>query len=245
MSEPLPVAGQEDASPGASSFRTLIQALVSPREAFTELAREPRTALALLVLVLLGVVAIHVAMTKVPAESFFASIEASGRELPQEASDDPEKFLRAAIWMQTASAVIVGPALYLAMSGIFLVLFRMLGSELSFRQSLATTLHGMLPFAVAAIVGVAAALGRDEISLEELQWGGVVASHLGFLAGDDSSKAVRALLGSIDLFSIWCIALLAFGYRVVARVGAASAWAVVLTIWALGILIKLGLATAF
>lgn len=244
MSEPSRATGPEESSSGTSSFRTLIQALVSPREAFIELAREPRTAVALILLVVLGVIAIHVSMARVPAESLFASIEASGRPLPQEAQDDPEKFLRGALWMQTATAVVVGPALYLAMAGIFLVLFRLLGSELTFRQSLATTLHGMLPFAVAAVVGVAAALGRDEISLEELQWGGVVASHLGFLAGEESSKATRALLGSIDLFSAWCVALLAFGYRTVARVGAGSAWAVVLTVWLLGVLIKVGLATA-
>ena len=64
MSEPLPPAGQEEPSSGGSSFRILIRALVSPREAFTELAREPRTALALLLLVLLGVVAMKAGQGK-------------------------------------------------------------------------------------------------------------------------------------------------------------------------------------
>jgi hypothetical protein len=223
----------------------LIQALVSPREAFTELARRPTTALALVVLVLLGVIAIHVAMSRVPPESLFASLEESGQELPAEAKENPERFLKIALWSQTAAAVVFGPALYLALAGIFLVLFRMLGSELGFRQSLATTLHGMLPFGVAAVVGVFVALGRDEISLEELQWGGLVASHLGFLAGEDAGKVTRALLTSFDLFSVWCIALLAIGYRVVARVSAGAAWAAVLTVWAVGVALKLALAAAF
>lgn len=240
MSEP------RSAEPGeSSSTKNLIQALVAPKEAFAALARQPTTALALVVLVLLGVVAIHVAMSKVPPESLFASIEAGGQELPAEAKENPERFLKIALWSQTAAAVVFGPALYLALAGVFLVIFRMLGSELTFRQSLATALHGMLPFGVAAVVGVLVSLGRDEISLEELQYGELVASNLGFLAGEDASKVTRALLTSVDLFSLWCIVLLATGYRIVARVGAGAAWAAVLTVWAVGIGLKLALAAAF
>jgi hypothetical protein len=240
MSEP------HAAEPGeSSSARNLVQALVAPREAFTALARQPTTALALVVLVFLGVIAIHVAMSRVPPESLFASLEEQGQQLPPDAKENPERFLKIALWSQTAAAVVFGPALYLALAGVFLVLFRMLGSELAFRQSLATTLHGMLPFGVAAVVGVVVSFGRDEISLEELQYGGLVASHLGFLAGEDASKVVRALLTSIDLFSIWCIALLAIGYRIVARVSAGAAWAAVVAVWAVGIALKLALAAAF
>jgi len=54
------------------------------------------------------------------------------------------------------------------MAGIFLVLFRLVGSELTFRQSLATTLHGMLPFGVAAVVGIATALGLARGSAAQL-----------------------------------------------------------------------------
>jgi len=229
----------------SSSTRNLVQALVAPREAFTALARQPTTALALVVLVFLGVVAIHVAMSRVPPESMFASLEEQGQQLPPDAKENPERFLKIALWSQTVAAVVFGPALYLALAGVFLVLFRMLGSEIGFRQSLATTLHGMLPFGVAAVVGVFVALGRDEISLEELQYGGLVASHLGFLAGEDAGKIARALLTSIDLFSIWCIALLAIGYRIVARVSAGAAWAAVLAIWGVGVALKLALAAAF
>ena len=240
MSEP------RAAEPGeGSSTKNLVQALVAPKEAFAELARRPTTALALVVLVFLGVIAIHAAMSRVPPESMFASLEEQGQELPAEAKENPERFLKIALWSQTAAAVVLGPALYLALAGIFLVLFRMLGSELSFRQSLATTLHGMLPFGVAALVGIVVAFGRDEISLEELQYGELVASNLGFLAGEDAGKVARALLTSFDLFSLWCIALLATGYRIVARVGAGAAWAAVLTVWAVGIGLKLALAAAF
>ncbi len=121
----------------------------------------------------------------------------------------------------------------------------MLGSDLTFRQSLATTVHGFLPFGLAALAGIAIALGRDEIRLADMQAGGLVPSHLGVLAGENAGKVLRALLGSVDLFSAWCVALLATGYRVVARVSRGAAWGVVGSLWAVGILIKLALAAIF
>lgn len=240
MTEPRPEETVE-----SSSARNLVQALVSPREAFTALARRPTTALALVVLVALGAVAIYVAMSRVPAESLVASIEEGGSELPPDARDDPEKFLRMALWSQTAMAVVFGPALYVAVAAIFLVIFRLFGSDIAFRQSLAVTIHGMLPFGVAAVAGVAVALGRDEIGLEELRSGSLLASHLGFLATEDTGELTRALLTSADLFSAWCVALLALGYRIVARVGAGAAWGAVLAIWLVGVAIKVALAAAF
>jgi hypothetical protein len=244
-SGPAPGAAAGDAPGEGSSLGHLIGALTAPRAAFASIARAPTTAVALVLLVLSGVLALHFAMSRVTAESFLASIEESGREVPQEMRDDPERFLTIARWTQTIGAVLLGPALYFALAGVFLVLFRLLGSELTYRQSLATTVHGMLPFGVAALVGVAVALGRDEITMAELQWGGVVVSNLGFLAGEEAGKAARALLTSVDLFSAWCVYLLATGYRIGARVGVGAAWSVVLTVWSLGILVKLGLAVAF
>ena len=52
----------------------------------------------------------------------------------------------------------------------------------------------------------------------------------GIVAG---SIVFRAWLGSLDLFSIWTLFLLATGYRIVGRTGKGAAWGVVLTLWAL------------
>jgi hypothetical protein len=81
--------------------------------------------------------------------------------------------------------------------------------------------------------------------MEELQSGQFLMSNLGFLASEETSKAVLALLTSVDVFSIWCIALLTFGYQIVARVSRGTALGTVLALWIVGVLIKVGMAAAF
>lgn len=244
MNDPSPVAGAA-ASRGGASWRHLVAVLTSPTEGFTALASRPTFALALVLLVLLGVAAVGIGMSKVTVQDFLASIEASGREVPPKLRENPEGFVAAMRWTQTATAAVFAPAMYAALAGIFLVLFRLLGSDLSFRKSLATTVHGFLPFGLAAIAGIAIALGKDQIRLEEMQAGGLVPSHLGVFAGEEVGKVVRGLLGSVDLFSAWCLTLLATGYRTVARVSTGAAWGVVAGVWAAGVLIKLVLVAVF
>lgn len=228
--------------PAGSSIRSLISTLVSPRDAFAGLAQRPVFGLALAVLVLAGVAAIYVSMSKVTAEDLLATIEASGRSLPDEARANPERILSITRWSQVATAAILPGLLYAVLAGIFLGVFRLLGSELTYRQSLATTVHGLLPLGVAALLGGVVAMGRETISLQEMKWGGILATHLGVLAGEDTGEVARALLTSIDLFSAWCVALLAIGFQVVARVSRNAAWATVLAIWSLGIGLKLAIA---
>jgi Yip1 domain len=242
MAEPVP--GPEP-SGGASSLQLLIQALTSPRAAFEAIARQPRFALTMVVLVVISLATVQVSMRKIPPTDFIHQIEESGREVPPQLRDDPEKMLRITLWTQTIGTVLLMPAIYLGVAGIFLVILRMMGSDLTFRQSLATNVHGVLPLAVMGLVTIAIALGRSEVSLLDLQSGGLAPSHLGLLAGEDTSKAMRALLSSIDVFSAWAVFLLATGYRIVARVSKGVAWGVVAGVWSVGILIKVGLALAF
>ena len=243
MSEPaVPVA---PAGEGGSSIRLLGLTLFSPRAAFESIARRPVFLLVLAVLVLLGAAAVGIGFSKVSAEDYMRSLEEAGRPVPPQFSDDPDKMMSIVRAVALGSALLLQPVVYLALAGLFLVAFRLLGSEINYRRSLSVTLHGMLPMAVAAVAGIAIAYARGRISMEEVQGGSLVMSNLGLLAGEATSKAVRALLTSIDLFSAWSIALLALGYRIVGRVSAGAAWGTVGVLWLLGILIKVGLAAAF
>lgn len=240
-----PEARAPETGEKASSAAVLGRALTAPEAAFRAIAARPVVALALVLLVLAGVAAIGVGFSKVTAEDYLRTVEESGQEIPPQFREEPERLMDIARWGAVASAALVAPLLYLALGGIFLVVFRLLGSEIDYRRSLSVTVHGLLPLGVAALIGLVIALARETVSVAELQGGGLVMSNLGFLAGDDTSKAVRALLTSVDLFSAWAIALLALGYRIVARVSTGAAWGTVAVVWALGVALKIALAAAF
>lgn len=216
--------------------------LTEPERGFTSLAARPTFALALILLVLVGVAAVWVGFSKLDAQDVLRTLEEQGRELPPAAAANPERLMSFMRWSSVAGAALFAPLLYLGLSGIFLVSFRLLGSEMTYRQSLATTVHGMLPMGVAGVLGILVGLFREGVTMRELESGGLVMSHLGFLAGEDASAVVRAALTSVDLFSIWCIFLLALGFRIVAKVGRSKAMATATTVWLVGVAVKLLLA---
>jgi hypothetical protein len=243
MREPeaqAPAAGEE-----ASSARVLALSLLSPESAFRAIAARPVVALALILLVAAGAIAIGVGFSKVSSDDYFRTIEEAGGEVPPQFSEDPERMMGIVRWSSVGSALLFAPLVYLAVAGLFLVVFRLLGSEITYRRSLSVTVHGLLPLGVAALIGIVIALARDRVSIQEIQGGGLVMSNLGFLAAEGTSKAVRALLTSIDLFSAWSIGLLGVGYRIVARVSPGAAWSAVAVVWAVGVALKIALAAAF
>ena len=240
MSEPQAVPA---ASESASSLRTIWQTLSSPEAAFRSILARPVWAVALLLLVALGVAAVAIGFAKVTPEDYLRMLEESGQQVPAEF--EPEKLMSIARWTAAIGAAVVSPLVYFVVGGLFLVVFRLLGSEMGYRQSLSVSVHGLLPMGVAAVVGIFISLARDTIDPIELQGGGLLMSNLGFLATEESSKAMRALLTSADLFSVWCIFLLASGFRIVGRVSAGAAWGAVLVVWGVGVLLKVGLAAAF
>jgi hypothetical protein len=242
MSEPILEAGGD---PAGSSFQTTVATLVSPAEGFARLRVRPAFGLALAFLLLAGAVSVWVAMSRVTAEDFIDSIEAAGRPVPDAVRDDPDRFLTVARGSQTAFAVVGPAAVYAVVAGLFFGLIRLSGGDLRYRQSFATTVHGLLPFAIAAVLGTVVALGRDTISLEELKWGGVLATNLGIFAGEGAGDVTRALLTSVDLFSVWCIYLLATGFRIVAGMSARAAWLVVLAVWLGGVGLKVAATAIF
>ncbi len=241
MSEP------EVASPpdGGSSLSTLTLVLTSPQQGFRAIAAKPVIALALCVLVVLGVAVVGLSMSKVSGADYVRSLQEQGRTVPPKMVDNPESAMKIARVVAVAFTAVVVPILYLLFAAVLLVGFRLLGSEISYRKTLSVVVHGMLPMAVAAVIGIVIVLARDKISLEEIQGGGVVMSNLGFLAHEGASKVLRALLTSVDLFSVWSIALLATGYRIVAKVSSGAAWGTVLVVWVVGVLIKVGMAAIF
>ena len=227
-----------------SAFGRLIAVLVSPGKTFAAIARRPTWVVGLIVLAVLGAVVTYVGFTRVDPDSFMEMMEEQGREMPAD-GPSPEAMVEMSKWFGVIGALLVSPLVYAVMALLFWVSLRMLGSEMDFVRSLSVAIHGSVPLGVAALIGIPVALGRGEISMEELQGGQFLMSNLGFLAGDETSAVVRALLTSVDLFSIWCIILLTIGYRIVGRVSRGAALAVTLAVWGFGVLLKVAMAAAF
>jgi hypothetical protein len=164
---------------------------------------------------------------------FREAMEERGQEISETQIEQQLAVAESFAWVGVASQVVLQPAIYLLLAAVFLALFRMLGSDIDYPRSLSVAAHGFMPYGLATLLSIPVVMTRDEVTMAEVQSASFLKSNLAAFAPEDTGPAVLSLLGSLDLFSFWTLALLALGYRVVGRVGRGQAWGVVLTLWVL------------
>lgn len=227
-----------------SSFGRLLGALVAPGRTFDSIREKPSWVVAWILLVLLSLsVGLALQDRSDPAEIAKLQLERMGMEMTPEQVEEMERQTEnqppAMRWIGLIVGTLMSAGFYLALAAIFMVAFRLSGSEIDFRSSLATTVHGTLPLGVAALLNIPLILTRSEVRAEEVLSGGVLVSSPRGLAPEDS-PVLTSLLGSLDFFMIWTVVLLIIGFRHVARVSTATATTVVLVLWGLLVLGKAG-----
>lgn len=233
-----------------SSWGRLIGALVAPAETFRSIAERPTWLPPLLLLALLGgAVSLVLQMRTDPAEMVRGQLEMVKVDMPQEQVD---KMIEEAESRTTGAKIglaVIGalgqPLIYAVVAVLFWIGFKMFGSEMDYLRSLSTALHGYMPLALGALINLPLMFTRETLTFEDAANGGVLVSSLRLLAPEDAPAITEVLLGSIDLFTIWAMVLLAIGYREVAKVSSAVASGIVLLFWLIYVLFKVGFAAAF
>jgi hypothetical protein len=226
-----------------SSFGRLLGVLVAPGETFKSIAERPTWLLPMIVLIALGGGMQWLLQSRAdPEEMVREQTRAFGVELTQEQMDKAVEQARDP--GRRTVGLVVGLVIATAFNFVFAVLlwmgFRMFGSEIDYRTSLATTVYGLVPLGLAALLNIPLILARGTLGFQDVMAGGVLMSNLGFVAPADAGMATRGLLQSVDFFSLWAIVLLVIGFRATARVSRGTAIGVVLSIWLLGVAVKVG-----
>jgi len=231
-----------------SAFGRLIGALVSPVKTFRSIAARPTWGAALIVLIVTTATVGLLANQRLDKDEMRHKVQ-ERIEKSQGGQASPEDVDRAMRITETANSVgrwlvpVFVAVVYLIVAALFLGAFRFFGgSDLSFKQSFAVTLHSFMPAVISALLALPLILSRERIGMQEAQ-NGVLASNLAAFAPDDLGNAARTLLGSFDFFSIWTVCLLILGYRTVARVSTTAAVATVVILWILYIGVRVGLAS--
>ncbi len=223
-----------------SNFGRVISVLISPTRTFRSIAERPTWLVPILVLVVLGLISMLVAVPKIDwEESARVRMEQSGRELPAEQVEALIEIWKKPVTVFIYVKSVVFPwIMFPLMALIFLGLFRVAGGELGFKTSLGVLLHGFMPWAVATLLSIPVLLARDSLVVDKIEDG---VSNLAVFAGDDTGLVTASLLASVDLFSLWTIALLVIGYAIAARVSKGRATAIVVGLWLAWVVVKAGL----
>ena len=231
-----------DVSESPRSFaRNLGDLYFEPGTTFDDLRRHPRFWTALLLFVALQAALILVWVNHVDAVEFTrAQIEASGRPLPPaEALERAAGMVKSMAWIGPLIAL---PLIFLALGGVFLFLLRFLvGAELSYTHSLAVVSHVWLAVGLVSTPLTLLVLflqGDWNVPPQE-----ALQANLGLLlARDETPRWLFTLAGSLDLFSFWSMGLLSVGFARVAKRPLGTVVAVVVGLWAVYVLVRVGLA---
>ena len=242
IAEPSPAAPIPDTAPPAkNSFQRIAGVLFAPAETFRDIARRPDILVPLLVLVILGFV---VTAAIVPRMDFETTVREQmaqqGRQMSEGDMDRAVKmgaaFGKVIAWISPVLSIIW----WVIIAGVLLLAHRLFGSEGNFKQAFSTTLYSWFPNAVAGIVLAVVAFFREEIDAASMQT--LVKSNPGFLVDMKENPLLFAAVSSLDLFMIWMLILLIIGFSTLAKVSRAKSAAIIIPLWLVTVVIKLGFA---
>ena len=241
------VAG--DLAPERGFLATLVDVFVAPGDAFRGIARRPRFVEPLVLAVGIGVAFSAVWTERADAYQYMKTqMEESGAgdRIPAEKRAEvlrtQARIFKVFAWV---GPLVVAPLAYAALAFVLLFVYRFFyGAEASFAQSMAVVAWCLAAFSLVRnplmllVMGLKGEWSVDPDSVLQ-------ASGAALVDKAATARPLYALLGSLDLFSFWLIALLSIGYgAVIGKPARTAAWAV-LGLWALMVAGKVGMAALF
>ena len=226
-----------------SSFGRVIAVLFQPTKVFTKLAETPTWGVALIVLLLFGAISGYIVTQKMDWNDVVThSVEARGAQLnSQQLERATAMQKRMGPYLGVGGAVVGGTIGYLLITLLFWVGLKLAGSDISYQTSFSTTLHGMMPLAVEALISIPVLLSMGRVGWLETQRG-ILATNLAFLAPQGTSIPMLGLMKSVDLFTFWSLALLSIGFAITGKVSRKASISVAIGLWVLWVLVKFGFA---
>jgi len=240
--ESAPPAGAP--GPGDSALSRIVGVFFSPGRTFESIAERPTWLLPVILWVLCSVA---VSAALVPRMDFEKMMRERFERSGQKVSDEQlqtivERQKRFAPVFGYFGAVAAPVLISLLVAVILWGSLRAFGWDTSYPQSLGATAHAFLPSVVGSLLLIPLVVRQERVDPSAM--GDMLRSNLGFLV-ERNAKALHSLLGSIDVFSFWTLALLVIGFAAAAKIRKGQAAGVILTLWAVYVLGKAGLAALF
>ncbi len=230
-------------------FQNLIDIYFAPREAFTRIVRSPTFLLPLIGHIVLVLAFTGIWINRMDAREFMkVQLEESGQwdKIPAEQRDNiieqQAKWMPVFAWI---GPVVFTPLFILVTAAVLMFIFRFFYSgEVPFKQAFSIVTWTFFATSVVVTPLMLAVLqlkGDWNLNPQE-----VVQANLSLLLDKSSAaKPLWTLLGSVDIFTIWTVFLLAVGFAVASRKPTSSAiWGVAIP-WILIVLCKVGWAAMF
>lgn len=245
----FPTTDAPDA-PVLSTGETLTGIFFEPGRVFESFRARPRFVVAMIIIIVAFLAFTIVFYRKYGYDTI---IRAAIEESPQAAQMSPEQMDKALKFWNgpigkaiTFVAPVIAIPIFLGIgAALYLLLVMAMGKKVSYWQALSVWVYSSLPpIVLTKLLDLVLVFVKpvDGSELLRASRSGLVRADLGFLVNPVASPILATFLGSIDIFAVYGLFLGALGLRKVARLTNGAAWGIVLTLWFIGLLFKLGFA---
>ena len=244
---PSSANGPDDAA--MSTPQTLANIFFEPSRTFDALRARPRFLVAALLTALMVVAFTLVMFQRV---SYEAMVREAIENNPRTA-DMPAEQKERMIEIQTKPYVkaigVVAPVLVVfilmaAGAGLYLLGSMLMGKSMSYWQALSVWAYSSFPPTVLLMLAniIMLLVSPPDPAEAAKSRGGLIHANPSILVNGTEHPVLATALGSFDLFLFFGLFLAAIGLHRVARLSKGAAWAIVIAIWLLGVILKLAFA---
>ena len=220
----------------------LLDIFFDPKAAFREIVVRPRWWFPLLLTLVLALTFSYVLSTHIGWDTVMRKAAESSSQMQSMTKEQRESMLATQIKFAGIFGYI-GPLIFIPcaaaiIAAILMFVFNSLfGGQVKFKQSFGIVAWSWVPGLLGSIVGIILLFVKNP---EDIDINNPIPFNVGYYLSDKVPKWLISLCSSIDLFTLWTIALLAAGFAVATRKSWISClWGVVLP-WAAWIVVKVG-----
>jgi len=235
-----------------SAFRLMAGSLWSPGAAFREiLEARARPWVPMAIHILFGVMLVAAIISRVDlGELLLAQAAQQGSTMPAEQRETAAEFLNSPVLMLLVAAapVLFVPLMFFVVAGVYFGMFLIFGSTARYGQYLSLLTYAYTPQILNSCVLMALVFVSRPTSLDPSMLGGVSPAILITVeAGTTTPGPLFAAASSLNLFTLWVLALLVIAFRgLVSRRTSTAAVAVGVVIpWVVYVAYRVGMAAVF
>jgi hypothetical protein len=238
-------------APSMSTRESLSGIIFEPSRTFKGLRDVPRFLTVSLILVASAILYHHLSTQRAGRENIVrASIEANrgpfelSEEEKQEVVD--RQSTPGIIALGYLIPIVIGVCNIAGGAALYFIGVMIVGGNLSYKKSLAVwTYSSYLPTLLATAANIIAlyVTSPEELDLKRLPWG-LACTNLSWLTDEKSFPVLSTALAELDYIAFYGLFLAATGLRQVAKLSTGDAWVVVLGVWIIFALARIGF-TAF
>jgi hypothetical protein len=241
--EPAKVEG-----PVMSTGQTLTGIFFEPGNTFASFRNKPRFLVALLI----SLLAIMIFFVSYTERIGFArigreAIEKSPRAESMTAEQKEQQLKYSTGTVAKIVTYVITPFAIVLITGlgaaIYLLGGLMMGGRMNYWQALGVWVYSSFPpIIISTVLNMVLLfiMNPDTYDIVRGQRRGLVQANLGFLVNAKDSPQIATLLGSFDLIAIYGLFLVALGLRKAGKLSAGAAWAVVLVLFIIGVIVRVG-----